>query len=741
MKKEVNLGESLEHLKVCFLSNFPPKECGIATFTRDLVKSMNKRFNPILKSKVIALNEKTEFCNYDKEVIMNIYTDSPDSYAETAKKVNELKDIKLVCIQHEFGLFGGVFGENLIGFLENIEKPVVIVFHSVLPNPREKKRETVRKICGKSSAVIVMAKSAIGILNQDYGIEKAKIHVIPHGIPNVPLYSNEEMKNKLNLNGKIILSTFGLLSRGKGLEYMIKALPKLVEKYPNLLYLIIGETHPVVRKNEGEKYRNKLIRLVNRLGLNDNVRFYNRYLSLQEIINYLLATDVYICTNLEKNQIVSGTLSYAMGCGRAVVSTPSTYAKEILADGRGMLAKFKNPESFAECIDRILSDKVLRKETERSAYHLGRAMIWQNIAYRYLNLFNKVVKLREEITKKYPRLKLNHLINMSDNFGVIQFAKDYTPDKESGYTIDDNARALITTVLHHSLSGSKKSLELSRIYLNFLEHAQEKDGYFKNNFYNKNEKKDIYSQDAFGRAIWALGYTIYKGKDQKIREQALKIFKKACKRINRIKDLRARAFTILGLYYYTKRYKEQSKINKIKRLADSLISSYKHNSNKEWHWFEKKITYSNSKLPEALFLAYKLTDNKKYFEVAEKTLHFLSEIVFINDEIAPIGENGWFSENGERAFFDQQPVDVSSMIQTCLTAYGLTGNKYYYERAILAFNWFLGRNCLKQMVYDENTGGCYDGLSKNNLNINQGAESTISYLIARLMLEEVKRKE
>jgi glycosyltransferase involved in cell wall biosynthesis len=731
----------LGYSKVCFLSNFPPKECGIATFTKDLTLAMNKRFNPRLKSKVIALNEKASLYNYSNQVIMQINKDDIKDYLNTAEKVNNSKDIKLICIQHEFGLFGGEYGSKLLHFLEAVEKPVVIAFHSVLPSPDEDRKKIVKAICSKAAAIIVMAHAAVEILNRDYDLDKSKIHVVHHGIPNVPFVSDFYFKKKLKLDNKIVLSTFGLLSRGKGIEYMIKALPFLVKKYPNLLYLVIGETHPVIRKKEGEKYRNELIRLVNKLGLKDNVKFYNRYVTLQEIVQYLLASDIYVCTNLERNQIVSGTLSYALGCGRATISTPSRYSEEMLSNEKGLLAEFKNPESFTEAIDRILSDEELKRNLERRAYSFTRPMIWQNIASRYLHVFNRVVRLREETTKKFPTIKLHHLRNLTDEFGCIQFSKDAYPDKSSGYTLDDNARALIAAVLHHNMYQHPNSLKLAETYLSFLENSQEKRGNFKNNFNNENEILDSHSPDAFGRAIWALGYAISKTNNRKLIKRAKRIFENSYKRFNNLIDLRAKAFSIIGLYHFNQRYRSKKNIKIIKRLANSLVKAYRNETSENWHWFEKEITYSNSKLPEALFLTYALTKNRKYLETAEKTLHFLSDITFIDDEVMPIGQNGWYKKNGKRALFDQQPVDVSSIIQTFLVAHAVTGDRHCHEKAVLAFNWFLGKNYLKQMVYNETTGGCYDGLSKDNLNLNQGAESTISYLLARLMLEEVKGKK
>jgi glycosyltransferase involved in cell wall biosynthesis len=737
--KETDKSSDFKNSKICFLSNFPPKECGIATFTQDLITSMNKRFNPKVKSRVIALNEESSMYNYDSRVFMQMNKDYLADYISIANRINRSDKIKIVCIQHEFGIFGGEYGSYIIPFLDTVKKPVVVTFHSVLPSPDNLRKKVVNFIGEKSAAIIVMADAAVDILHNDYGVPKNKIHVIRHGIPDTPLKPAEQYKRKLRLENNIVLSTFGLLSRGKGIEYMIKALPYLVKKYPNILYVIIGETHPVIRKREGEEYRNYLTNLVKKLNLQENVKFYNKYLNVEEIIEYLLASDIYVCTNLEKNQIVSGTLSYAMGCGKAVVSTPNLYAEEVLSHDRGVLAEFQNPKSFAEGIDKILSDLEWKKRIEQNAYAFGRSMIWPNVASSYLHLFNKVVKLREETTEKYPKIKLNHLKTLTDEIGCIQFSNLSTPDATSGYTVDDNARALIVSTMHDRLYNSEISKELSKIYLNFLEKVHDGSGRF-NDIEYENKKLNPASEDAMGRALWSLGHLINNGKDEEYIKKAKEMFDKAHLSITEESSSRAKSFSIIGLYHYYNKYNEERILSKMKQLVDSLVESYKKEAREEWSWFESYLTYSNSKIPEALFLAYNLTKNLEYLKIAERSLKFLTGIVFFKDELSPIGQNGWYNRNGVRSFFDQQPIDASSMVQTYLTAYTITKNEEYYNNAVLAFNWFLGKNHLKQMIYNDVTGGCHDGLSKNSINLNQGAESTIEYLISRLMLEEIKKE-
>ena len=738
--EEADLTSIPKDPKICFLSNYPPKECGIATFTKDLVTSMNRRFNPKLRSRVIALNDPATHYNYDKRVILEINKENPENYKQMAQVVNNSPDLRLVCVQHEFGIFGGEYGENLLPFLEEIQKPVVVTFHSVLPNPDEKRKMIVREIAAKSAGIVVMAKIAADILNEDYGIEKSKIFLIHHGIPNAKSASSDQFKKKLNLENKTVVLTFGLLSRGKGIEYMIKALPPLVKKFPKLLYLVLGETHPNVRKEEGESYRNELMELVKDLKLENNVKFQNKYVTLKELVEYILACDIYAFTNLEKAQITSGTLAYAMGCGKPVIATPVIYAEELLEQDRGIVLKdFKSSELFTEALSKLLSDKEMMKNMSEAAYAFGRKMTWTNVAAEYLRVFNKVVKLREEITKKYPGIKLEHLKKLSDRFGCIQFAKGSVPDKDSGYTVDDNSRALITSVLHNLLTNSRMSHNLSKTYLNFLEQAQNKDGTFKNNFKNDNVEKEAHSDDAIGRAIWALGYTIRKSRNKKISEMAEVLFNKSKRTIDRFSSLRAKAYILIGLYHHYKKFGEGGDEAKITKLANSIVNHYKDSATDGWHWFEDKLTYDNARIPESLFLAYEVTGKEEYLNVAEKTINFLSDIVFENDELMPIGQNGWFDKEGKRAMFDQQPIDACSMVLAYLTEYRTTKNRRYYEKAVLAFNWFLGRNHLKQMLYDEASGGCFDGLGKHAVNLNQGAESTISYLMPRLMLEEMKR--
>ncbi|MBU4331744.1 glycosyltransferase, partial [Patescibacteria group bacterium] len=660
-----------------------------------------------------------------------------EDYINTAKEIDRDDSIKLVNIEHEFGIFGGISGDYLIAFLETIKKPVVVTFHSVIPKPEERLKRVVRAIFDRCSAVIVMAETAIKVFVEDYGLSPEKFYVIPHGVPTIPPYQSEGMKNKLGLSGRIVLSTFGLINSGKGIEYVIKALPKIKSKYPNILYLVIGETHPRIRKEEGEKYRNKLLALLKKFDLADNVKFYNKYLTLREIIDYLKATDIYIYPALDPNQITSGTLAYALSAGKAVIGTPSLYAKEVLTEGRGFLVNFKDVSGIIKTVDLILSDSKLKNQIETNAYAYSRKMTWPNVAISHLEVFKKIIKISSGVgLYKFPEIKISHLLNSTDEVGIIQHAKHSVNDRRSGYTTDDNARALIAATMYQKRFRDPESLKLVNTYLSFLYHAQRKDGRFHNFMdYNRKFLDSIGSEDCFGRALWATGYVSSSSIYENVRMTAKFIFDNAVKNIYRLKSPRAFAFSILGLYYYSQKFSSQDILRRTRKMADRLVSLYKEQSAKDWKWFEKEITYSNGRLPEALFLAYELTKNKKYLEAARESLDFLTNLVILGGRLVLIGHNGWYNYKGKRAYFDQQPVDAASMVQTFLTVHRITKKEEYYDKAVISFNWFLGQNSIDQPLYDEITGGCFDGLLPNCVNLNQGAESTICYLLARMSFD------
>jgi glycosyltransferase involved in cell wall biosynthesis len=726
---------------VLYVGTFPPRECGIATFTRDLTSAVDKS-SLAFQSKILAMNRNgVNVYNYPKKVIFQITDDEIKDYVEVAKKINKMNSIKLVNIQHEFGIFGGEYGDYIIPFIEILNKPIIINFHSVIPDPEDKLKETVRSIANKVDCITVMTQKGVNILRKQYGI-KTKIRLIPHGIPNVKYNSNIKTKSVLGYKDKILLSSFGLMSNGKGYEYVIDALPKVVEKFPNLLYLIVGETHPVVRKKEGEKYRTFLEKKIKKLGLQNNVKFYNKYLTLNEIIKYLRATDVYICSSQNPNQITSGTLVYAMGCGKPVISTPFLHAKDLFNKKRGILTRFNSNKSFEKALLNILSDKNKIKNMGKECYYYTRHMTWPNVAIAHKKLFDSLVINAKDSKITHPEIKLNHLLRLTDDFGVIQFSNYTKPDPSSGYTLDDNSRAMITAAMHYNKFRDISSLKLIKKYLNFIKYVQQKDGRFYN--YVDSKKRinlDIWADDPHGRALWALGYiTSLDCLPKEIRNTAKILFKKSVNVTKSIKSPRAIAYSINGLYFFNKRFPSKLNIEKIDSLASWLVSLFNSCSTKDWKWFEDILSYSNSKLPESMFYAYLATRKKKYLDIAESSLEFLRLATLEKGVFTPIGNRGWFSKGGNKSHFDQQPVDTGSMVHTCILAHEINNKNGYKKDAINTFNWFLGNNALKQIVYDEYTGGCRDGVGKSSINLNQGAESTIAYLMSRLALYDELKK-
>jgi len=724
---------------ILYMGTYPPRECGIATFTRDVTDAIHKNLSPQVDYGIVAMNANgSNIYNYPNKVVMELNDRELDDYVNAAKKINKMNNVLLVNIQHEYGIFGEDYGKYFIDFLHVLEKPAVITLHSILPKPNRKLKRVVKLMEENSSAFIVMAQEGIRILREDYGVEK-DIFFIPHGIPFIPYEASTHEKKKLGYSNNFIISSFGMMNRGKGYEYVIESLPEVIEKYPNLLYLIVGETHPVVRKREGEEYRNFLEQKIKELGLEKNVKFYNKYVKLHEIIRYLKATDIYISAGLDKNQITSGTLVYAMGAGRPVISTPFTHAKEIINSDRGRLAEFKSPDSFKGALLELIPNYQLRKRLELNSYHYSRQMTWPNVAIAYESIFNNYVKLPEWNKTRIPEIKFSHLINLTDNFGVIQFARNFEPQLQHGYTTDDISRALVACCMHNNQKNDFSKINLIKVYLNYMRYVQNEEGRFYN-YVGKDKKINTgrWTDDAHGRALWGLGNSLTaSGIPENMKKDSQEMFDKGFSFASDITSPRGMAFTILGSYHYNEYVPDMEKIKVVKKLSNSLIKFYNEHKEHDWKWFEDVLTYDNSRMPEALLYSYLSTGDEKYLQIALESLDFLNSVSFKDGILMPIGQNGWYKKGEERALYDQQPIDAGSMVQALVTAYNITKNKKYKDLALKSFNWFLGKNVLNQTIYDDYTGGCYDGLGKECININQGAESTVSYLLARLSIDKL----
>lgn len=737
-----------KEIKMLIVSSYPPRECGLATFSNDVLNSIKKVFGNTLPIEVCALqNNKRQF-KYGDEVKYTISSSSVDDYRWVAEKINERNDIGLVCIQHEFGLHGGEYGDYFLVFLLALNKPIMTVFHTVLPDPDEKRIKVVQAIVDLSNRIVVLTNKSQEILINQYGSQKSKINVIPHGTHTVLWEQKKILKNKYHYSDKIVMSNFGLISENKSIETVLHALPEIVAKHPEVIYMITGKTHPEIIKREGEKYRHKLMDIVQEYQLENNVIFINKFLELKQLLEYLTMSDIYLFSSKDPNQAVSGTFAYALSCGCAVISTPIPHALEALEDGNGILLKaFDNPQEFQDAIFNLVENKEKRIAMGRNAYSQSHATTWENIAIKYGLLFGELTNKEEDLRFNLPPMKLDHIKELTTDYGMLQFSKFSEPDPESGYTLDDNARALIDMVMYYSHCQDDETLQLADIYLNFMEGIQREDGFFDNykNFDRQltAQNSEVNLEDANGRALWSLGYVI---SHQQILPRDLILraencWKKAFNKIYEISSPRAIAYTLKGLYYYYSVHPKESVRIYIEQLADKLLELYHLNSEEYWCWYEDYLTYVNNVLPEAMMFSFLATGEPKYLKIATITFDFLLSHYFMKGQLKVISNRGWFKKQNERVFYGEQPIEVATTIITLDLFYQVTDNVKYKEQLEVAFNWFLGNNHLKQIMYNPENGACYDGLEDKTININQGAESTLCFFKAQLIMEKYVEKK
>ncbi len=727
-----------------FLATFPPKKCGIATFTNDLRLGIKKMFSDSLDLKVVAVSNKEEKIKYIIPVLAEIDKQNKQEYLDCANLINHDSPLQsIVSIQHEYGIFGGEFGSFVLHFLQKIQRPTIVSFHTVLPNPVKKMRIVTQKICQKVNFIIVMTQKSKRILIFDYQVPAQKIRIIPHGIHSFPYENSVRSKKILGLEKRKILLTFGLLSKNKGIEYVIQALPSVVKKIPHFLYLIVGVTHPEVRKREGEQYRNTLKALIRSLKLSQNVKFVNSYQKLENLLLYLRGSDVYFSTSLDPKQSVSGTFSYALGSGRSVISTRFSHALEYLKPNMGIMVKPKDSVEYAQAILKLFKKNTLRTLMGQESYFRTRNMTWENVALAHKKIFLNLMD-KTRLRPNLPPLSLDHLYRMTDSFALLQFAKFAKPEKESGYTVDDNARALSLCIKLAQKNKSQKLTKLIGKYLNFLNFCVDsKTGYYQNyvdynrkHHYFKNQTENM--ENATARAVYAL-YQICSAKylPKKFRIKARTILQKSLDQKITFSHLRAIAYYIKALALEKNSAEKRKNQLTIKHYAEIIIQNFVDNSSSDWHWFEDNLSYCNGVIPESLALAYQATGEKKYLKIALEASAFLIKKTFENGICHPIGQAGWLKKGKEKAYFDQQPEEVFSNIEMLKILCDITGQKKYRELALTAFDWFLGKNSLEQVVYDFSTGGCYDGVMEEATNLNEGAESTISYLCSRVLIKEM----
>jgi glycosyltransferase involved in cell wall biosynthesis len=738
--------EPRQRLEVLFVTSYPPRACGIATYSQDLINSIKNKFSQSTSIKICALEAGRENFDYPDEVIYTLKTSIAKEYAKLANKINQNTAIQAVLFQHEFGLYRKQ-EEAFHTLLHSIKKPILIVFHSVLPQPDEKLANHIKSMDSCSSSLIVMTRNSAEILQRDYGIVKSKVTVIPHGTHLILQNHPEDLKIKYDLTGKKVLSTFGLMNSGKSIETTLNALPSIIPSNPDVIFLIIGRTHPDVKNSEGEKYRKMLHEKVKKLGIKNHVRFINKYLKLPELLDYLELTDIYLFTSHDPNQAVSGTFAYAMGCACPIISTPIPHAMEMLTKDTGIIFDFDDSEQLAEKVKTLLMDDELRKKLSINALIKNIASVWQNSALAHVRLINEVTGRKKAMIYDIPPLKLDHIQRMTTDTGIVQFAIINQPDMESGYTLDDNARALIVACMEYRRSRNPEILDLIKKYLNFIRFCQQPAGNFLNyvnkehEFTEQNQEVDL--SDSTGRAVWALGYLLSLKSviPENTRSMAKSILSKGMESFSRINSPRSMAFIINGFSIIAGANSSFEVLKLIRNFANRLVWLFKIASDKNWQWFEETMTYANSIMPEALLNAWLVTGETLYRNIAKSSMNFLLSKTFNANGMKVISNKSWMEKGKKAEHIGEQPIDVSYTIMTLNKFYEVFEDQGYLEYMKTAFDWFLGRNSQHLIMYNPVTAGCFDGLEHKRVNINQGAESTLCYLMARLMIEERLLKE
>lgn len=736
-------------MKIAYISTYPPRECGIATFNHNLLSAIDcEKMTVSDDSYVIAVNDSENLNTYEypPEVKYKIRQENQKDYIRAADYINtSLVD---TCImQHEFGIYGGENGVYILPLIARLQKPLVTILHTVLKDPTYMQLTIIREIARHSSRIVVMSHKAVGFLTGIYGIPFNKIQLIEHGVPDLEPATDNPVKESLPFKNKKVLFTFGLISRNKGLETVIEALPKIVEKHPDVMYVILGTTHPGVIRSSGEEYRDSLKRLARKLNVEENLVFINKFVSEQQLFNYLTACDMYITPYLNEAQITSGTLSYAIGAGAAVISTPYWHAEELLADNRGCLFDFKDSDALAQIVTDLLNNKDKLQQLQANAYEYGLHLRWPTTGEVFIDVLEEAISksLSEKDDESQqiidadamPSFNLAHIQRLTDDTGIVQHAKYGIPNLKEGYCLDDNSRALIMAILAYQQNKSKVALELLPVYLSYIQYMQNEDGSFRNFLsFTRAYLDEVGSEDSFGRTIWALGYLINNAPNNSYREFAKEVFDKSVPHFKKLEHLRGIANTMIGLSSYLKAHPGDEHIKiQFDQLALPLKTSYKKNKEGEWHWFEEKMTYDNAILPLALLCYYQTTKDRESLDIALETMEFLSRKTLDKGYLNPVGNDGWLYKNGEEmAIYDQQAIETMAMVLLYFKAYEITHDLTYIKQMHLCYQWFLGENSLRLPLFDHETKGCGDGLKSQGVNRNQGAESTLAYWISHLIV-------
>ena len=744
--------------KIAFIGDYLPRKCGIATFTCDLRQAVAAAY-PMIDTFVAPVNDLEAGYAYPHEVRFEFAENDLDSYRRTAAYLN-FSNADVVCLQHEYGIYGGPAGSFILPLLRDLRIPIVTTLHTVLETPDADQRRVMLELATLSARLVVMSERGMRMLQDIYHVPAGKIDLIPHGIADIPFVDSSFYKDQFGVEGKNVLLTFGLLSPNKGIENVLRAMPEIIKKYPNLVYIILGATHPNLVRENGEAYRLSLERLAQDLGIKGHISFYNRFVDQEELKIFLGVCDIYITPYLHAAQATSGTLAYAFGSGKAVVSTPYWHAEELLADDRGVLVPFGDSRAMADAVIGLLKDEKRRNAMRKRAYLMGREMTWSKTAEQYMRSFERArhtplqssvsrlaVKTLAEERLELPELRLDHLINLTDSTGMIQHAIFTMANRQHGYCVDDNARALIFTVLLEQMEVERPDLRrLTGTYASFLQYAFEPANHRFHNFmsFDRRWLDDHGSEDSHGRTLWALGTCVGRAKHPDLQAWAAQLFEHALPPVLEMTSPRAWAFALLGIYEYFRRFSgDRLAAHARDILTEKLIDLYDRCATEEWPWFEESLSYDNARLSQVMILSGRWANNPRAFEIGLASLRWLVGIQKApQGHFRPIGSEGFYHRDGKRANYDQQPVEAQATISACLETYRDTNDPIWHEEARIAFEWFLGRNDLGRSVYDTKSGGCCDGLHIDRVNQNQGAESTLAFLISlsemELMEQDVK---
>lgn len=741
--------------KIAFVGNYLPRKCGIATFTYDMHASISECI-PDADCFVVAVNDQSEGYAYASQVRIEIAEAELESYRRAAECLNS-SNVDIVCLQHEYGIFGGSAGSHVLSFMRELSMPIVTTLHTVLKEPNPDQLKVLKDISRLSARVVVMTSRAKIFLNEIYEVPLSKIEIVPHGIPDVPFEEPNENKERFNVSGQLVALTFGLLSPNKGIEYMLQAMPDILKQVPDFVYMIVGATHPALVLEEGERYRISLVNLARDLGISDRVQFHDRFVDLKELTHFILASDIYVTPYLNPAQITSGTLAYSFGCGKPIVSTPYWHAEELLADGRGVIVPFADSNALAEEIKALCADESRRSQMAWNAYQIGREMIWKNSAKQYQKIFQQVCHEQEAYSAnrlvagifsdrkvELPQWRFDHLKRMTDKTGLIQHASHSVPNMAEGYCTDDNARALILTVQLEELGCLSTDLErLANRYATFIHSAFNPQTERFRNFLGQDCRwlEAVGSEDSQGRTVWALGTCVAKTKRSKLRAWAEIKLPKAALPLQAASSPRAWAFGLLGLNSYLQRVGDDHRAVSIRdQLTASLIDLYRRSATASWPWFEGILSYDLGRMPHALIATGIHSKNSEALEVGLHSLRWLTQVQKAPRQyFRPVGCNGFYPKGAEKARFDQQPIEANSMVSACMEAYRATRDIFWLKEAQSAFDWFLGRNDLGLELYDATSGGCFDGLQEDRVNRNQGAESTLAFLLSLAEMNHLLR--